>query len=136
MWNFWEHFLYNSSERLLLTIQVHKIHKSVSRYCNKDIKLIEIEAILGSITVCQFWKWFCMLRKLWKRPSRNLSTSQKFWRAISVGELFYSETMFFPFTVILYITLKLIILWNFILKLQILVSTLLFLDCLSQTLKC
>ena len=38
-------------------------------YCNKDIKVISTEAIL--VTLCQLWKWFCMLRKLWKPPSRK-----------------------------------------------------------------
>ena len=32
--------------RLLLTLQVHKVDKIVSRYCNKEIKVISIEAIL------------------------------------------------------------------------------------------
>ena len=40
-----------------------------SRYCNKDMKLTSIQAVL--VTLCQLWKWFCMLRKLWKSPSRK-----------------------------------------------------------------
>ena len=42
-------FLRNSSGRLLLTLQVHKVDKNVSRYCNKDIKVISIEAILVAL---------------------------------------------------------------------------------------
>ena len=60
-------FLKNSSRRLLLTLQVHKVDKSVSRYCNKDVKVISIEAIL--VTLCQLWKMFSMVRKLWKPPN-------------------------------------------------------------------
>ena len=31
--------------------QVHKVDKNLSRYCNKDIEVITIEAIL--VTLCQ-----------------------------------------------------------------------------------
>ena len=45
-------FLKNSSGRLLLTLQVHKLlDKNVSRYCNKNIKVISIEALLAPL--CQ-----------------------------------------------------------------------------------
>ena len=62
-------FLKNSSERLLLTHRVHNLDKNVSRYFNKDIKVISTEVIL--VTLCQLWKWFCMVRKLWKPSSRK-----------------------------------------------------------------
>ena len=58
--------------RLIQTIQVHKVDKNVSRYWKKDIKLISIEPIL--VTFCQIWKWFCMVRKLWKPPSWKTRT--------------------------------------------------------------
>ena len=44
-------FLKNSSRKLLLTPQAHKVDKNVSRYCNKDIKVISIHAIF--VTLCQ-----------------------------------------------------------------------------------
>ena len=43
-------FLLNSSGLLLQTLHVHKVEENVSRYCNKEIKVILIEAIL--VTVC------------------------------------------------------------------------------------
>ena len=46
----------------LLTLQVHIVDKNASRYCNKDITVILTEAIL--VTLCQLWKWLCMVRKL------------------------------------------------------------------------
>ena len=45
-----------------------KVDKNVSRFCNEDIKVASIEATLA--TLCQLWKRFGMLRKLWKPPSR------------------------------------------------------------------
>ena len=42
-------FLKKSSGRLLLTLQVHKVDKNVSGYCNKDIKVISIQAILVNL---------------------------------------------------------------------------------------
>ena len=44
-------FLKNSFERLFLTLQIHKVDKSGSRYCNKDIKMISAETLL--VTLCQ-----------------------------------------------------------------------------------
>ena len=44
-------FLKNSSGRLLLTLQVHKVDENLSRYCNKNIKVMSIEALL--VTLCQ-----------------------------------------------------------------------------------
>ena len=38
-----------------------KVDKNVSRYGNKDIKVILIQTIF--VTLCQLLKWFCMLRK-------------------------------------------------------------------------
>ena len=46
-----------------------KVDKNVSRYCNKDIKVISVQAIF--VTLCQLWKWFSMLRKLCKPSSRK-----------------------------------------------------------------
>ena len=43
-----------------------KVDKNVSRFCNKDIKVVSIEATLA--TLFQLWKRFGMLRKLWKPP--------------------------------------------------------------------
>ena len=69
----WGIFRSNNSEefsrRLLLTLQVHEVGKNVSSYCKRDIKMITIEAIL--VNLCQLWKWFCLLRKLWKPPFRK-----------------------------------------------------------------
>ena len=42
--------LWNSSRRQFLTLQVHKIAKNVSRYRNKDIKVISIEEIIVSLS--------------------------------------------------------------------------------------
>ena len=47
-------FLKNSSGRLLLALQVHKLNKNVSRYCNKSIKVMSIEALL--VPLCQLLK--------------------------------------------------------------------------------
>ena len=44
-------FLKNFSGRLLLTLQVNKVYKNVPRYCNKDMEVVSIEAIL--VTLCQ-----------------------------------------------------------------------------------
>ena len=63
------------------------MHKNVSRYCNKDSKVMTVKKIL--VTFCQLWKWFCLLRKLWKPPSR--SKCQKFPRKISVVEFRYNQ---------------------------------------------
>ena len=46
-----------------------EMHKNMSRYCNKDIKVISIDAIL--VTLCQLLKKFCHLKKLWEPPSRK-----------------------------------------------------------------
>ena len=43
-------FLLNSSGLLLQTLHVHKVEENVSRYGNKEIKVILIDAIL--VTVC------------------------------------------------------------------------------------
>ena len=53
---------------------------------------------------------------------KKLSKSQKFARKVSVAEFRYSQTIFLRFTLILLMTLKLMIIWNFILKLHILSS--------------
>ena len=102
-----------------------KIDKNVYRYCNKDIKVISNEAIL--VSFCQLWKWFCMLRKLWKPASRktyqylrNLQGKHLWWSFVTV------KPVSLRFTVILLMILKLIILWNFILKLFLRSWSLLF----------
>ena len=113
-------FLKNSSERLLLTVQVHKVDKNVSRHCNKYIKVISIEAIL--VTLCQPWKWFAWWKIFEKhhpeKTYQNFRNLQRkcLWRSfvITIG-----ETFFLRFTVILIMILKLMILWNFIWKLLI-----------------
>ena len=90
--------LKNSSGRLLLTLQVHKVDKNVSRYCNKDIKVISVEAVL--VTLYQLWKWYCMVKKLWKPPSRknfrNLQ-GKYLWRRFVIT---IRQTIFLRFTVI------------------------------------
>ena len=63
--------------------------------CYKDIKVISVLAIF--VTLCQLWKWFCMLRKLWKPPSRKGKEKK-----ISVAEFRHSQTIFLSFTVTLF----------------------------------
>ena len=55
------------SKRVISFVSCKRPNKNVSRYCNKDFKLISIQEIF--VTFCQLWKWFCLLRKLWKPPS-------------------------------------------------------------------
>ena len=65
----------------------------MSKYCNKDIKVISVPAIF--VTLCQLWKWFCMLRKLWKPPSRksyeNLRNLQGkyLWQSFDIVKPFF-----------------------------------------------
>ena len=127
------------------TLQVHKVDKNVSRYYNKDIKVIPVEPIL--VTLCQLWKWFSMLRKLWKPTSRKTYQNLRYlqgkylwWSFLIVKPylLIIIIFLFWRFTITLLMTLKLIILWNFILKLYLRswFLSLPFVDRLSWTLKC
>ena len=50
---------------------------------------------------------------------KNLRKSQKFARKTSVAEFSFSQTILLQFTVIFILILKLMILWNFILKLYL-----------------
>ena len=68
------------------TLQVHKVDKNVSRYYNKDIKVIPVEPIL--VTLCQLWKWFSMLRKLWKPTSRKTYQNLKYFFIFAVHNNF------------------------------------------------
>ena len=88
-------FSLESSRRLLLIVQVNKVDKNVSRYCNKDIKVISIEAILVSLTL----KILLDVEKTLKTTiNKNLPKSQRFARKISLA-----ETIFLRLTVILLI---------------------------------
>ena len=112
-------FLLNSSGLLLQTLHVYEVEENVSRYCNKEIKVILIEAIL--VTVCHLWKWFCMLKNLWNPPSR---------KPTKISEIYSSFVIVKPFfCVILLMILKLLILRNFILKLYLRFWSLLNLNC-------
>ena len=67
-------------------------------------------------------KMVCMVKNLWKAPSRkNLSKFQKSAKKVSVAEFRDNHwwNLFLRFTVILIMILKLMILWNFIWKLLI-----------------
>ena len=72
----------------------------MSRYYNKDIKVLSIQAIF--VTLCQLWKWFCILRKPWITIQKNLPKYQKFARKISLTEFRYSQTILLRFRVILF----------------------------------
>ena len=109
-------FLKNSSGQLLLTLQVHKVDKNMSRNCNKDIKVKSTEAIL--VTLYRLQKWFCMVRKLWKLPFRTLIKISEISRKVTVAEFRYSQTIFLQFVVTLLMILKLMIFWNFMWKLH------------------
>ena len=94
-------FLENSSWRLLLTLQLHKWDKNVSRYCNKYIKVISIEALL--VTLCQLWKWFCTVRKVWQPPSgktyqnhRNLQ-GMYLWQSFVIVKPFFADHFNFTY---------------------------------------
>ena len=95
----------------LISSEVHKVDKNVSRYCNKDIKVISIEAIL---TLCNFVSTLKMVsdgeKTLTTTIQKNLSKSQKFRRKVSVVEFRYGQTIFLQSTVILLMILKLMIL--------------------------
>ena len=41
------------------------------------MKVKSTEALL--VTLCQLWKWFCMVRKLWKPPSRKTYENLRNW---------------------------------------------------------
>ena len=69
------------------------VDKNVSRYCNKDIKVLSVQARFA--TLCQFWKWFYMLRKLWKplfkKTCQNLKNLQGkcLWRSFPIVKPFF-----------------------------------------------
>ena len=68
----------------------------MSKYCNKGIKIIYVQAIF--VTFCQLWKWFSKLRELWKATiPKKLPKPQEFTREISGVELCYRQTIFFFF---------------------------------------
>ena len=78
----------------------------MSRYCNKDIKVISIQVIF--VTLCQLWKWFCICLKMVVKKTlktiiqKKSPKSQKFarkylWRSSVIVKLF-----FLRFTVILF----------------------------------
>ena len=111
-------FSKNFFARLLLTLQVHKVDKNMSRYFNKDIKVISIEAVL--LTLMSTLKMVLHNEKTSKTTiQKNLPKSKKFARKVSVAEIRYSQTIFLWLTVILLMILMLMVLWNFILKLHI-----------------
>ena len=89
----------STCRQLLLTLQVHKVDKIVSRYCNKDIKVISIEALL--VTLYRLWKWFFTVRKDWKPPSRktyhNLRNLQikYLWRSFVIFKPFFCSSRSF-----------------------------------------
>ena len=73
----------------------------MSRYCNKDIKVISALAIF--VTLCQLWKWFLPVQKTLKTTiQKTLRKSQKFARKISAAEFRYSQTIFLRFTLTLF----------------------------------
>ena len=84
----------NSSGRLLLAFQVHKVDKNLPRYFNKDIKVISIEAIWT--TLCQLQKWFCMVRKPWntlpKKTYQNLRNLRRtyLWGSFVIVKPFFA----------------------------------------------
>ena len=65
----------------------------VIRNCNRDIKLISVEAILVTLSLLR--KWFCMVRKPWKPPSRksyqnfrNLQRKYLWWSFVIAKSFF------------------------------------------------
>ena len=119
LWNLRTSFSQNSSK--LNNFWLFKYIKEIKTCPDtviKGIKAISIEAIL--VIFCQLWKWFCMLRKLWKPASRRTYQNLRnlegkyLWRSFVIVKPF-----FLRFAVILLMILKLIILWNFILKLYL-----------------
>ena len=79
--------------------------------------MILIEVILVTFSS------FCIL------TIENLSKSQKLVSKISVVKFRYSQTIFLWFTVILLMILKLMTLWNFVLKFNLRTWSLLNLNC-------
>ena len=73
--------LKKSSRRLLLALQILKVDKNASKYCNGDIKVIP---------VCDFMSTLKMVlqseKTLKTTIQKNLPKSQKFARKISVAE--------------------------------------------------
>ena len=93
-------FLKNLSRWLLLTLQVHKVDKKVSRYCKKNIKVMSTEALLVNLN--QLWKWFCMVRKLSNHHSEKLTKASKIlqekylrWSFVLVKCFFCSSVEFY-----------------------------------------
>ena len=58
-------FLAEFFRRLILTLQVHKVDKSVSRYCNKDINWGHINDFMSILKI------FFHVEKFWKSSSRK-----------------------------------------------------------------
>ena len=111
-------FLKNLSGRLLLTLQVHKVDKKVSRYCKKNIKLMSTEGLL--VNLSQLWKCFFTVRKLSNHHSEKLTKTSKVLQEKYLRWSFVLVKRFFlQFHWVLLMTLKLMILWNFISKLHI-----------------
>ena len=81
----------------------------MSRYFNKDIKMISIEAVL--LTLMSTLKMVLHNEKTSKTTiQKNLPKSKKFARKVSVAEIRYSQTIFLWFTVILLMILMLMVL--------------------------
>ena len=101
-------FLQNSSGRLLLTLEVHKVDKNIFKDFNRYIKVILIEAIF--VILCQLWKWFCMFEN---NHSERLTKPQKFARKKYEAEFYYNQTIFLRLAVFVLMILKLmILLWT------------------------
>ena len=89
-------FLGTSSHQLFQYIKVDKT----------DIKEISIQAIF--VILCQLWKWFCMLRKPWKLPSKKIYQNPRnlqgkyLWQNLFIAKHFFFIIL--QFTVILFLS--------------------------------
>ena len=100
-------FLKNSPGLLLVTLQVLKVDRNVSRYWNNDIKVMSIKAIL--VILCQLWKWFCLLKKNFENqhPEKLIKISEiceeNMWQSFVIVKpwpwsLWSYEVLFWNFT--------------------------------------
>ena len=99
LWNISEHLFYRTLRgNYFWLFKYIKVDKNVSKYCYKDIKVISVPTTF--VTLRQLRKFFYMLRKRWKPPSRkSYKNLRNFQEKISAVEFRCSQTISLRFTV-------------------------------------
>ena len=73
----------------------------MSRHCNKDLKVLSIQAIL--VTLCQLWKWFTCWENFENHHPEKLTKISDICKEVICGGIwFYSQTILLLFTVVLF----------------------------------